>query len=65
MCACVCVTHVLINVDLCLSITQIHNALAGITAMQPKDVRLVKDRATNTSRGFAFIETNTTEVRPI
>ena len=38
-------------------------AVSGLRcSQQPRDVRLIRDHITNTSRGFCFLEFNTTEV---
>ena len=43
---------------------QIRTSLAAAaSSVQVKDVRLIRDKSTNTSRGFCFIEMATVQVR--
>ena len=42
--------------------TQIRSAIGKLGNFSLKDVRLIRDKATNTSRGFCFVELNTLDV---
>ncbi|XP_019851943.1 PREDICTED: RNA-binding protein 5-like [Amphimedon queenslandica] len=39
----------------------IRDAISGISSVHLKDIRLIKDKVTNISRGFCFVETDTAE----
>ena len=41
---------------------QIRKSLVEITALPIYDVRLIRDKLTNTSRGFCFVELGSVEV---
>ena len=41
---------------------QITQAISDVSDIAIKDVRLIRDKSTNTSRRFCFVETITTEV---
>lgn len=46
----------------CVIDFQIRKALVEITALPVYDVRLIRDKLTNTSRGFCFVELGSVEV---
>ena len=41
---------------------QVRSAIAKISSLSLKDVRLIRDKATSTSRGFCFVELNSIDV---
>ena len=41
---------------------QVRQAVSNVCALSLKDIRLIKDKVTNTSRGFCFVELNSIEV---
>lgn len=43
---------------------QVRRAVKEICAMPLKDIRLIKDKNTDVSRGFCFVELDSMEVRP-
>lgn len=45
-----------------LILLQVRAAIQEISDLPLQDIRLIKDKATNTSRGFCFVELNTIEV---
>ena len=63
VCLCVCVC-VCVCVCECAGPVQVRTSLAAAAkSAQVKDVRLIRDKSNNTSRGFCFIEMATVEVR--
>ena len=47
---------------MCSGSLQITQAISDVSDIAIKDVRLIRDKSTNTSRRFCFVETITTEV---
>ena len=40
---------------------QVAEAVSRLSSLPLKDLRLIRDKLTNTSRGFCFVELNSTE----